>query len=46
MDLSEGKRQVTGKGNKPTSVCINVIRLIEREEKYSKNMVIKLTRLI
>lgn len=43
MDLSEEKRQVTGKGNKPTSVCINIK---EKEEEDNKKMVIKLTRLI
>lgn len=42
MDLSEEKRQVTGIGNKPTSVCINIIEKKEEDKK----MVIKLTRLI
>lgn len=45
MDLSEEKRQVTGRGNKPTSVGTNRIQLIEKEEEDNK-MVIKLTRLI
>lgn len=43
MDLSKEKRQVTGIGNKPTSVCINII---EKEEEDNKKMVIKLTKLI
>lgn len=45
MDLSEEKRQVTGEGNRPTSVCTNLIHLIEKEEEDNKKMVIKLTRL-
>lgn len=46
MDLSEEKRQVTGEGNKPTSVCTNLIHFIEKEEEDNKKMVIKLTRLV
>lgn len=46
MDLNEEKRQVTGRGNKPTSVGTNRIQLIEKEEEDNKKMVIKLTRLI
>lgn len=46
MDLSEEKKQVTGRGNKPTSVGTNRIQLIEKEEKDNKKVVIKLTGLI